>query len=376
MKLEWKTCLRVGISAFALFLCIYYWGPFMSLLSLLVRASGPLIVGACIAYVVNILMSFYERHYFPGSKKPTVAKSRRGVCLLAAYLTFAAIVALLLWIVLPELAACLRLLVSEVPGALTKVGNWLMSTELFSDSTWLRNLLADVNWRDTISRVAEVLINGIGGTVNLAASVLTTVFSSVVNIVLGLIFATYLLIDRDRLRSQLHRLSRQYLPAKLTEKILYVLRVLNESFHNYIVGQFTEAIILGALCATGMAIFGFPYAAMIGAVVGAMALIPIAGAYVGGAVGFLLILTVSPLRALLFVVYLVVLQQIEGNLIYPRVVGGSIGLPGLWVLAAVTVGGGLSGITGMLIGVPLTAALYKIVKNDLHRREAAMRPQA
>ena len=155
-----------------------------------------------------------------------------------------------------------------------------------------------------------------------------------------------------------------------------MLRVLNESFHNYIVGQFTEAIILGALCATGMAIFGFPYAAMIGAVVGAMALIPIAGAYVGGAVGFLLILTVSPLRALLFVVYLVVLQQIEGNLIYPRVVGGSIGLPGLWVLAAVTVGGGLSGITGMLIGVPLTAALYKIVKNDLHRREAAMRPQA
>ena len=145
--------------------------------------------------------------------------------------------------------------------------------------------------------------------------------------------------------------------------------MLNSSFHSYIVGQCTEAIILGTLCALGMALFGFPYAVMIGAVVGAMALIPIAGAYVGGAVGFLLILTVSPLRALLFVVYLIILQQLEGNLIYPRVVGGSIGLPGLWVLAAVTVGGGVSGITGMLLGVPVTATVYKLLKNDLHRRE-------
>ena len=369
MKPEWKTCLRVGVSAFALFLCIHYWEPFTSLLALLARAAGPLIVGACIAYVVNIPMSFYERHYFPGSKKPAAAKSRRGVCLLAAYLTFAAIVALLLWIVLPELANCLRMLLSEVPGALNTAATWLMGTELFSDSQWLEDLLADINWRDTIARAAQVLINGIGGTVNLAANVLTRVFSSVVNLVLGLIFATYLLIDRDRLRSQLERLARQYLRERWTQKIRYLLSVLNSSFHSYIVGQCTEAIILGTLCALGMALFGFPYAVMIGAVVGAMALIPIAGAYVGGAVGFLLILTVSPLRALLFVVYLIILQQLEGNLIYPRVVGGSIGLPGLWVLAAVTVGGGVSGITGMLLGVPVTATVYKLLKNDLHRRE-------
>lgn len=369
MKPEWKTCLRVGVSAFSLFLCIHYWEPFTSLLALLARAAGPLIVGACIAYVVNIPMSFYERHYFPGSQKPAAVKSRRGVCLLAAYLTFAAIVALLLWIVLPELANCLRMLLSEVPGALNTAATWLMGTELFSDSQWLEDLLADINWRDTIARAAQVLINGIGGTVNLAANVLTRVFSSVVNLVLGLIFATYLLIDRDRLRSQLERLARQYLRERWTQKIRYLLSVLNSSFHSYIVGQCTEAIILGTLCALGMALFGFPYAVMIGAVVGAMALIPIAGAYVGGAVGFLLILTVSPLRALLFVVYLIILQQLEGNLIYPRVVGGSIGLPGLWVLAAVTVGGGVSGITGMLLGVPVTATVYKLLKNDLHRRE-------
>lgn len=371
MKIEWKTCLRVGVSAFLLFLCIHYWDTFSNLVTLLVGAAGPLITGCAMAYVVNILMSFYERHYFPASKSPAAARSRRPVCLLCALLTVAGIVALLLWLVLPELAACIRLIVSEVPGALTAVANWLMQTELFADSQWLTDLLGDINWRETLSKVIDVLLSGIGGTVTLAANVFTSVFSAAVNVVLGLIFAVYLLAGRDRLRSQLERLSRQYLRPSWAGKLRYVLSTLNSCFHSYIVGQCTEAVILGVLCTIGMAIFGFPYAGMIGALVGAMALIPIAGAYVGGGVGFLLILTVSPLQAVLFVVYLIILQQLEGNLIYPRVVGGSIGLPGIWVLAAVTVGGGVAGITGMLIAVPLTAALYRMLKNDLHRREAA-----
>lgn len=371
MKIDWKTCLRVGVSAFALFLCIHYWDEFSSLVSLFVGAAGPLITGCVIAYVANILMSFYERHYFPASRSAAVVKSRRPVCLLCAFLTAAAIVALLLWLVLPELAACVRLIVSEVPGALNTVAEWLMQTELFADSRWLTDLLDGVNWRETIAKVIDLLFSGLGGTVSLAANVLTSVFSSAVNLVLGLIFALYLLSARDVLRSQLERLSKQYLPPRWAAGLRYVLSTLNSCFHSYIVGQCTEAVILGALCSLGMTIFGFPYAGMIGALVGAMALIPIAGAYVGGGVGFLLILTVSPLKAVLFVVYLVILQQLEGNLIYPRVVGGSIGLPGIWVLAAVTVGGGVAGITGMLFAVPLTAALYRMLKTDLHRRESA-----
>ncbi|MBQ8401314.1 MAG: AI-2E family transporter, partial [Clostridia bacterium] len=142
-----------------------------------------------------------------------------------------------------------------------------------------------------------------------------------------------------------------------------------DCFHKYIVGQCTEAVILGLLCTIGMLLFQFPYASMIGALIAFTALIPIAGAYIGAGVGAFMILTVSPIKAVFFLIFIVVLQQLEGNIIYPRVVGSSIGLPGIWVLSAVTIGGGIMGIAGMLLGVPLTAALYRMLQEDLHRRE-------
>ena len=164
------------------------------------------------------------------------------------------------------------------------------------------------------------------------------------------------------------KIARAYCKPALVEKALGVLKVANETFSSFIVGQCTEAVILGTLCVIGMKICQFPYAPMIGAFVGATALIPVVGAYLGGAVGFLMILTVSPLKAVLFVVFLVILQQLEGNIIYPRVVGSSIGLPGMWVLAAVTIGGGLAGVGGMLLGVPLTATIYKLLRSDVNKR--------
>ena len=154
----------------------------------------------------------------------------------------------------------------------------------------------------------------------------------------------------------------------------HTLQVIKESFESFIVGQCKEAVILGVLCTLGMWIFRFPYASMIGALIGFTALIPVAGAYIGAAVGAVMILTESPFKALLFIVFIVVLQQLEGNLIYPKVVGESIGLPGLWVLAAVTIGGGVMGIPGMLIGVPLVAAIYKLVGEDMDERLAAKEP--
>jgi predicted PurR-regulated permease PerM len=154
-----------------------------------------------------------------------------------------------------------------------------------------------------------------------------------------------------------------------------VLGILNDSFHKYIVGQCVEAVILGTLCVLGMLIFRFPYATMIGTLVGFTALIPVAGAYIGAGVGTFMILTVSPMKAVLFLIFIAVLQQVEGNLIYPKVVGSSIGLPGMWVLAAVTVGGSLFGVFGMLVGVPMAAALYRILKNDMHQREAGKLPE-
>lgn len=166
-----------------------------------------------------------------------------------------------------------------------------------------------------------------------------------------------------------------YLPQGLSEKLVLFARTMDHTFHSFIVGQCTEAVILGLLCTVGMLLLGLPYAPMIGALIGVTALIPVAGAYIGGGVGAFLILTVSPTKAMVFLIYLVILQQVEGNLIYPRVVGSSIGLPGMWVLAAVTIGGGLAGIPGVLLGVPLAAGCYQLLKGDVAKKLAPVKPE-
>lgn len=201
-----------------------------------------------------------------------------------------------------------------------------------------------------------------------AAGIVSSVFSTTVTVVVGFIFALYLLAGKEKIGGQMTLLFRKYLPAKLVDKIFYVLHVFDGCFHSFIVGQCTEAVVLGVLCMAGMFLLRLPYAAMIGCLIGFTALIPVAGAYIGAVVGAVMIVTVSPVKAIIFIVFLVVLQQLEGNLIYPKVVGSSIGLPGIWVLAAVTVGGGVMGIGGMLLGVPTAAALYRLLQNDVRKK--------
>lgn len=275
MKIQWKDCFRLGTTVFLTFLAIHYWEKLTKLAGVLFGAASALILGCVIAYVLNILMSFYEKHYFPASRKEWVEKSRRIVCMLAAILTLVALI--------------------------------------------------------------------------------------------GLIFAIYLLIGKESLISQFSRLMEHYLKPSWNEKVRYVAGIFNDSFHRFIVGQCIEAVVLGLLCILGMSIIRLPYAMMIGTLIGFTALIPVAGAYIGAGVGAFMILTVSPVQALIFLIFIVILQQLEGNLIYPKVVGSSIGLPGVWVLAAVTIGGGVMGISGMLLGVPTAAALYRLLRNDLNK---------
>lgn len=371
MKVEWKTCFRVGISVFLVFLGIYYWNSVTKWAWLIVSAATPLLVGVVIAYVLNILMSFYERLWFPRSRSKGIVKSRRIICLILAIVTLLGILAAVIGLVVPELVASIQLLIQLVidwaPKALDELSQNQSLAEWIPVEVW--NTLESINWKDLIDKVVQAVSSGIGGAVGTVAGVITSVFSTVVTVFVAVIFALYLLISRDRLLSQMNRMLNVYIGPKANGKVRHVLDVLNDCFHRYVVGQCLEAVILGSLCMIGMFIFRFPYATMIGALVGFTALIPIAGAYIGAAVGAFMILTVSPLQAVLFVVYLTVLQQLEGNLIYPRVVGSSLGLPGMWVLAAVTIGGGLFGILGMLIGVPLAAAVYRLLREDVQRRE-------
>ena len=214
--------------------------------------------------------------------------------------------------------------------------------------------------------IVKVLTAGVGSTVNVIVNTVTSVASGFVTFFMALIFSIYLLLGKEKLGGQLEKIMGRYLKKEINRKIRYVVGVINDCFHRYIVGQCTEAVILGVLCMLGMMIIRLPYATMIGALIGFTALIPVAGAYIGAFVGAFMILTVAPVKALIFLVFIVVLQQLEGNLIYPRVVGSSLGLPAIWVLAAVTVGGGVLGVPGMLLGVPLTAAVYRLVRNDVY----------
>lgn len=365
MKVEWKSCFRIGVTVFLLYLCIQYWTGVTNLLLAVLGAAAPLVLGCVMAYVLNILMSFYERHYFTKSKKEMVKKSKRVVCMLGSMVTLLAVVVLVVILVVPELASCVKLLIAEVPGAMKKAMEWINSLGVLPEN--IESALTSIDWEARMGQIVNVFFSGLGSVKDLLMGVVSSVVSGLLTFFLGIIFAIYLLSGKEQLGKQVHRVMSRYIKKEWCDKINYVVSVLDDAFHKYIVGQCTEAILLGVLCTLGMLLLQIPYATMVGALMAFTALIPVAGAYIGGGVGAFMILTVSPLKALIFLIFIAVLQQIEGNLIYPKVVGSSMGLPAIWVLAAVTVGGSMMGILGMLLGVPLAAAMYRLLKEDVNR---------
>lgn len=373
MKIEWKTCLRVGVSVVLVWLVINYWNSVIHFLGFAFKAAGPLIVGAVMAYIANIMMRFFEVRLFPKSKSKFMTAIRRPVCLLLAIACVCVMIAFLINTVLPELVACVTMLVEKLPKYIQKLYEWLEREYNISEYLAGLNLNSgNADLRTTITKALNVVWAGVGGVMGAAVSLVSGVISTLISAFLAIVFAAYLLMGKEKLSKQFHGLIRTYMGVKLEKRIFYVLNTLDDAFHSFIVSQCTEALILGSLCILGMLIFNFPYAIMIGTLVGFTALVPIAGAYFSGAVGAFMIFTIDPLKALLFVVFLVCLQQIEGNLIYPRVVGSSINLSPIWVLAGVTIGGGMMGVVGMLLGVPLAATIYQLVSRDMLARQQGL----
>ncbi len=368
MKFTIKTCLKIALGIFVLYLAIHYWPAVAGALRAVLGASVPLLIGCGIAYIVNILMAFYERLYFPQGKG-CFLRTRRPVCMALAYISVLAIVALVVGLILPQLISCVGVIIAETPQViktfLSKLDQWqIIPKDILSS-------LSAIDWQSKIGEIVKVVTSGLGSVMDVVYKTVTSVFSWVMTLVLAVIFSIYLLSGKERLGKQCHRVLSHYLPQKWYDRFCYLLSILHDCFRRYIVGQCTEAVILGLLCTLGMFIFRLPYATMVGALVAFTALIPVAGAYIGAGVGAFMILTVSPIKALFFLIFIILLQQLEGNLIYPKVVGSSIGLPGIWVLAAVTIGGGIMGVLGMLLGVPLAATLYRLVQNDLRKNTVA-----
>lgn len=351
-------------------LLIVYIRPIIGAIRVLFRVVQPLLTGCLIAYILNIILVNLERIWFPRSEKRLVKKTRRGVCILLSFALVLTAIVVLLSVILPELWKAFLTATSGLPGLFERLREWILvnADEFPSVQNLVREM--DIDWSAIMQKVSGMLTEGLNNVVNTAFGTVISIVGFVFNVIVSVIFALYLLANKEKLGRQIRRVARAMCSPRLIRVAGKVLEVTNESFTSFFVGQFVEAIILGTLCFIGMSILRFPYASMIGTLVGATALIPILGAYIGAILGALLICLVSPLKALEFILFIIILQQLEGNLIYPRVVGTSIGLPGIWVFAAVMVGSSLAGIGGVLLGVPVTATVYKLVRLLTEQKEA------
>lgn len=370
-----KNLIKIGVVALVVLIMVQLFEQGLDL-SVVVNAITPIITGLVIAYLINILMRMYEKKYFPKSKKKFVIKSRRPVCLTAALVSVFAIIILIIALIIPELGKAASLLIAKVPPAMEKVFSNEKLMSLFPEN--FADTLQNINWSETIVKMVDILKDGGAAIATTVTGAISSVVSVITTFVIGLIFAIYILASKEKLRAHCTELMDCYIPEKWNRRLNHLLSTANRCFNSYIVGQMTDACILGLLCTLGMLIMKMPYAAMIGVLVGFTALIPIVGAYIGAGVGAFLILTESPVKALIFLIFLVILQQVEGNLIYPKIVGDKVGLPAIWVIAAVTIGGGMGGILGMIVGVPTAATIYSLLRENIYkkRQEKAQREGA
>lgn len=349
---------------------------------------SPILIGFIIAFVLNLPMRGLEKlwdtcelgikKFINKKRKKKTSEEvhvgrfseivRRPLCLLLSILIIVAILAAVVNLVLPELGNAIRLLVEGVPEWLKKAMEWCM--QYAAEYPFIYDTIMEINidWETT----AKGLLNLIGtGTIGVVGNTLTSIIGAlggIVDFVIALIFGIYVLLNKETLSGQVKKLFQAFLPDKIRNTVLHVATTAHGIFSAFITGQCIEAVILGSLCAIGMLIFRFPYAAMIGVLVGVTALIPVVGAFIGAGVGAFLILMNDPFQALMFIIFIVVLQQIEGNVIYPKVVGNSVGLPAMWVLAAVTVGGSIGGIAGMLFAVPTASVVYTLLRETTEKR--------
>lgn len=365
-----KRFTQCGLVVAALCLIVIHFQVLLNWGGNLLSVAYPLILGGIIAYVLNILMVRLEKIYFPKSQNKWIKKSRRGVCIVLSLALLILIVIFVLYLVIPQVVDCFVIISKDVPDVLQNMIQFLIkkSDELPALQKQLQDI--DLDWGNIINKVSAGLMTGTKGVLTSATTIVGSFVGAVTNLVIGLIFSLYVLACKEDIGSKLNRMMKAFMKTAFYEKTTYVLGIVHECFSSFIVGQVTEAVILGTLCTIGMSILRLPYAGSIGALVGLTALIPVFGAYIGAVLGAFMIVTVDIKQMIVFLIFLVILQQVEGNLIYPKVVGSSIGLPGIWVLAAIIIGSGLGGVVGMLLGVPVAASCYKLLRNATKKKES------
>lgn len=326
----------------------------------------PLAVGAVFAYLLNLVMKRWEKVWFPHSKRPIATKTRRIACIILSLLSVGLVITSVVMLVVGEF----RSVAAAVASGLVSVGYAMADLMTYIPDDWAEFLKDGSGLWQEAADAALASIGGATEALRLVGDLGGEVARIVASVVIGLIFAVYLLADKERACAGAHRLVSLLPNEALQGVILHAVRTANECFSRFVLGQCIEASILGLLCVLGCTIFSFPYAVSIGLVVGISSLVPFVGAFIGGAVGAIMIFSQDAVQAVQFVVFLLVLQQIEGHLIYPNVVGQSVGLPSIWVFVAVVVGASLFGLAGVLLGVPVVSTLRTLAMEYLAKRDA------
>ncbi|MBP3481537.1 MAG: AI-2E family transporter [Clostridia bacterium] len=374
-----KKILFISLCIIAMLTVALNIGSVFGWLSAMLKMLTPVIGGFCTAFILNIVMKLFEQKVFAflgGSKRGK--KILRPLSLIASLLVFIGAITIILLVIIPQVRATVQSIVEGFPAFSQRALQFIEDTLERFDITHERISEIVLGGEELMTKIGNFIKNNLNGFLKSASVIGGSLVSVIANIFLSLFIAIYLLSGKEMIINQCRRLAGAIFSDKAYNRISRVLSLSNKAFANFISGQFIEAIILGVLCFLGMLIFRFPYPAVVGVLVGVSALIPILGAWIGGGLSAVLILINNPIKALWFLVFLVVLQQLEGNFIYPRVVGRQVGLPGVWVLMAVIIGNGVYGALGALMAVPIASVVYTLLsdftayRSELKRKRAVM----
>lgn len=369
----------LGIIAFAilLFVGLEHLQLVLDMAGSLFSLVFPFVMGACIAFILNVPMRFFEEKLLtrkpkPGAPEgqghPVLRKLRRPVSLVLTLVFGLGVIAIVVFLVVPELGRTLQTLMDQVPKFLSDVTKKAQS--LWDENPQIVEMLSkiEINWEKISEGMILWVKNSGTSFLNSTMGVASSIIGGVVSFFVGFVFALYILLQKEKLSRQVKQIFYSFLPVAAADKILSIGALANRTFSRFLSGQCLEAVILGTMFTVSMTIFRFPYALMVGVLIAFTALIPMFGAFIGCFLGAFLMLMVDPMKAVWFIVLFLILQQVEGNLIYPYVVGNSVGLPSIWVLAAVTIGGSMMGIAGMLIFIPLCSVLYALLRELVYKR--------
>ena len=360
-----------GLIVFTVILLIALWN-YSLILDVLGQGVGivyPFLLGGAIAFVINVPMSFFEEKLFQNQmmkNKKVAQRLARPVSLIITLIVVVSVIGLVVFGVLPKLGDTFISIGKGIQSFMPKAQSW--AEEIFHNNKeikeWLDSLTLD--WDKIINEVVKFFTSGASSVLGSTFVVARRIASGITTFVIAFVFACYILLQKEKLNIQIRKVMYAYMKEDLVKKVLDVCSLSYRTFSNFLTGQCLEAVILGTMFVICMGILQMPYAMLIGVLIAFTALIPIFGAFIGCVVGAFLILTVAPMKALVFVIMFLILQQIEGNLIYPRVVGSSVGLPSIWVLAAGSIGGSLMGIVGMLIFIPLMSVFYALFREVVY----------